>query len=258
MNTKQRMHPPVRALARGLATLSELNAGGPSTVLDLARRTGLNRTTLYRLLETLRGEGFVSYDENSGLFSLTLQVRRLSDGLIARDVFSQAALPPMFALLREVNWPSDFAVFDGGSLLVKESTHPFSPFSIHRAVIGKRRSLLNTALGRSMLAAASPTLRRDMLEIVAASGGPEASLARNLPAVASMVAQVRRNGYGSSIGETEARISAIAVPVFDGRDLAGSVNLIFFRSVMTPVTAAKRYLSQLKAAAADIGTRLRG
>ncbi len=252
------MHSPVQALLRGLATLSALNEAGPSTVLDLAKRTGLNRTTLYRLLSTLEDEGFVIHDKNSGLFSLTPKVRRLSDSLTTRDVFSQAALPPMLTLLHTVNWPSDFAVFDRGSLLIKETTHPFSPFSIHRAMIGKRRSLLNSALGRSMLAAASPTLRRDMLEITAASDLPDSKLSRDLSAVAVLVARVKRDGYAWSVGESEPRISAIALPVFNRRNVAGSINLIFFRSAMTPATAASRYLPQLRAAAEEIGTRLSG
>lgn len=51
------MYAPVRALSRGLAVLSELNAGGPSSAQDLARRTGLNHTTTYRLLDTLMPGG---------------------------------------------------------------------------------------------------------------------------------------------------------------------------------------------------------
>ncbi len=250
------MHSPVQALSRGLLTLSALNAAGPSTVLDLARRTRLNRTTLYRLLGTLQDEGFVAYDRNSGLFSLTPQVHRLSDSLTTRDVFSQAALRPMLALLHAVNWPSDFAVFDRGSVLIKQTTHPFSPFSIHRAMVGKRRSLLHSALGRAMLAAASPTLRRDMLEITAAADIPDATLARDPAVVAALIARVRRDGYAWSIGESEPRISAIALPVFHQGSVAGSVNLIFFRSAMTPSTAASRYLAQLRAAAENIGSEL--
>jgi IclR family mhp operon transcriptional activator len=65
------MHRNVRALSRGLAVIGELNASGPSNVLQLARRTGLNRTTCYRLLDTLRQDGYVTLDETNALFSLT-------------------------------------------------------------------------------------------------------------------------------------------------------------------------------------------
>ena len=122
------MHRNVSALSRGLALIGELNASGPSNVVQLAKKTGLNRTTCYRLLDTLREDGYVTFDETNALFGLTPQVRTLSEGVSSRDLSSQAALPAMFGLLDQVSWPSDFGVFELGSVLIRESTHPFSPF----------------------------------------------------------------------------------------------------------------------------------
>ena len=110
------MHRNVRALSRGLALIGDLNASGPSNVVQLAKRTGLNRTTCYRLLDTLRGDGYVTFDETNALFSLTPLVRTLSEGVSSRDLSSQAALPAMFSLLDQVSWPSDFGVFELGSV----------------------------------------------------------------------------------------------------------------------------------------------
>jgi IclR family mhp operon transcriptional activator len=126
------MHRNVRALSRGLALIGDLNASGPSSVVQLAKRTGLNRTTCYRLLDTLRDDGYVTFDETNAVFGLTPQVRTLSEGVSSRDLSSQAALPAMFSLLDQVSWPSDFGVFELGSVLIRESTHPFSPLSVHR------------------------------------------------------------------------------------------------------------------------------
>ena len=53
---------------RGLALIGELNTSGPSSAVELARRSGLNRTTCYRLLQTLQQEGYVTFDEKSALF----------------------------------------------------------------------------------------------------------------------------------------------------------------------------------------------
>ena len=89
------MHRTVRALSRGLTLIAELSASGPSNALQLARRTGLNRTTCYRLLDTLRQDGFVTFDETNGLFGLMPRVRTLAgseDRLLAvRDEL----LPPL-------------------------------------------------------------------------------------------------------------------------------------------------------------------
>ena len=51
----------VRGLTRGLDLLKALNSqeGGRSTLAQLAEVTGLHRTTVRRLLETLIAEGYV-------------------------------------------------------------------------------------------------------------------------------------------------------------------------------------------------------
>jgi IclR family transcriptional regulator, mhp operon transcriptional activator len=249
------MHRNVRALSRGLALIGELNASGPSNVVQLAKRTGLNRTTCYRLLDTLREDGYVTFDETNALFGLTPHVRTLSEGVSSRDVSSQAALPEMFSLLDQVSWPSDFGVFELGSVLIRESTHPFSPFSVHRSMVGRRRSLVRSALGRAILTASPPALRREMLAMTASLVEEDAPLAKDRRFIKGIVSQTKNDGYASSVGGSEDGISAIALPIQGGGPVLGSLNLIFFTSSMTPEVAARRYLSSMKQAVRDIERR---
>lgn len=248
-------HRPVRALARGLALIGALSSGGPASALELADRTGLNRTTCYRLLETLQREGFVVFDPIRGTFGLTPQIRSLSQGLSMRDLASQAALPPMVDLLGEISWPSDFGVFELGAVVIRESTHEFSPFSIHRALVGHGRSLVRSALGRAILTAASPALRREMLEITAAFVPEDAALATNRTLINRLVAQTRHDGYASSVGGQEPGISGIALPIQGPGPVLGSLNIVFFSSAMTPEVAARRYLRAMKRTVRDIERR---
>ena len=60
----------------------------------------------------------------------------------------------MFSLLDQVSWPSDFGVFELGSVLIRESSHPFSPFSVHR-------SLVRSALGKAILRLTTGVAPRD-------------------------------------------------------------------------------------------------
>jgi len=248
-------HRPVRSLSRGLALIRELNVMGPSSVQKLAGRTALSRTTCYRLLQTLQRDGFVIFEEGNALFALTAQVRMLSEGVSTRDLSSQAALPPMFALLDEISWPSDFAVFELGSMIIRESTHSFSPFSIHRSMVGRRRPLVRSSLGRAALSAASPALRREMLEIAATFVPEDAAMARDSSLIDHIVSQTKKDGYASSVDETEQGISAIALPIEGVHPVLGSLNIVFFSSAMTPEIAARRYLPSMKKAVREIETR---
>jgi IclR family transcriptional regulator, mhp operon transcriptional activator len=252
------IHRSVRSLSRGLDLIRELNVSGPSSVQHLANATGLNRTTCYRLLQTLQQEGFVSFDEKDALFALTTRVRMLSEGVSTRDLSSQAALPPMFTLLKEISWPSDFAVFELGWTVILESTHSFSSFSVHRSMVGRRRSLVRSALGRAILTAASPALRREMLEVTASLVPEDAALAKDRSYIQRIVSQTKELGYASSVGQVEHGISGIALPIEGPPPVLGSLNIVFFSSAMTPEVAAKRYLRSLKKAVKDIERRWAG
>ena len=72
----------VRGLTRGLDLLKALNSqeGGRSTLAQLAQVTGLHRTTVRRLLETLISEGYVRRSESDDRYCLTLHVRSLAEG----------------------------------------------------------------------------------------------------------------------------------------------------------------------------------
>jgi IclR family transcriptional regulator, mhp operon transcriptional activator len=256
------VHRNVRALSRGLALIGELSANGPSSVVQLAKKTGFNRTTCYRLLDTLRLDGFVTFDETNAVYGLTPQVRMLSEGMSSRDLSSQAALPSMFNLLDQVSWPSDFGVFELGSVLIRESTHPFSPFSINRSMVGRRRSLVRSALGKAILAASPPRLRSEMLDITASLVPGDAGLATDRRFIEDALFRTNEDGYASSVGGSEAGISAIALAIRGGGPVIGSLNLIFFSSSMTPEVAARKYLPNMKAAVKEIerqwrhGTRI--
>jgi IclR family mhp operon transcriptional activator len=249
------MHRSVRALSRGLALIRALNVEGPSSAQQLARSTRLNRTTCYRLLQTLEQEGLVAFDSEAALFGLTPAVRMLSEGVSTQDLSSQAALAPMLALQKQVSWPSDFAVFELGSMVIRESTHSFSPLSIHRSMVGRKRSLVRSALGRAMLTAAPPALRRQMLEVAAALVPEDVALATDRRFIARIVAQTRKDGYASSVGETEQGITGIALPIAGVGPVLGALNIVFFSSSMTPQVAARRYLRSMRRAVGEIERR---
>ncbi len=72
----------VRGLTRGLDLLRALNVqeGGRASLGQLAEATGLHRTTVRRLLETLISEGYVRRSDSDDSYCLALRVRSLAEG----------------------------------------------------------------------------------------------------------------------------------------------------------------------------------
>ena len=85
----------VQALSRGLALLHALNQAeqGWASIAELSAHTGLHRTTVRRLLETLQADGYVRRSASDDSYRLNLKVRQLSDGFTdAGDAGKRLAL----------------------------------------------------------------------------------------------------------------------------------------------------------------------
>ncbi len=253
VNGKQNPYKDVQSLVKGLRLIELLSEAGWSKIGALSRAGEIQRTSAYRLVRTLEELGYVMRREEDGSVALTPKFARLADGLKDDDIVTQFAWPALFELSREVLWPCDFASLDGGKIVIRLSTHKISPMSIHRAMIGKERSLTRSALGLAVLSAMTPEELEATLMIVERMGGSNAAEVRDRDLLNRMLDEVRSRGYASAAGLTEAKISAIAMPVMSAqRMVAGAVNIVFFRSVMSTAQAADRYLEKLKECVARV------
>jgi IclR family transcriptional regulator, mhp operon transcriptional activator len=246
----------VRGLSRGLAVLRVMNgmAGGIGGVLEISRATGMHRTTVKRLLETLKTEGLVHHKDDGGVYALTFEVRRLSEGYLGSDWIDEVAGPAMMTHLRALSWPSDLATPDAGFMIVRESTHRSSALSQHRATIGIRIPMLVSSLGRAWLAHCSDEEREATLTLLRARADGIGELARDKRRVQKILNETRRRGYGTNRGEwlSEASVTAIAFPIFAGARALGAVNLVMIQSAVQPKEITSRYVPLLRALAEQI------
>jgi IclR family transcriptional regulator, mhp operon transcriptional activator len=246
----------VRGLSRGLSLLRALNgmAGGSGAVVELARATGIHRTTVKRLLETLRTEGFVDQKDEGALYTLTFEVRRLSEGYVASDWIDRVAAPAMWAHLRSLSWPSDLATPDGGFMIVRESTHRQSLLSQHRATIGYRIPMLVSSLGRAWLSYCTDEEREGTLSILRARADDIGAAARDSRYVDRILTDTRRRGYGINDGEwlSEVNVSAIAFPIRRGAHAIAAINLVLVRDAVPMRDIQARYVPLLKTLADQV------
>ena len=245
----------VEGLLRGLAVLRALNSdeGGWATANELAQRTNLHRTTVRRLAETLVKGGYVRRSESDESFRLTLKVRELSEGFTDDEWIAQVAAPVLGELLEQVVWPSDLTTLDGDAMIVRETTHRFSPLSFHRSMVRRRMPLLFTASGKCYLAFCPREERRNLLDLLKA-GDEQGALARNEPLVERMLKRIRSDGYATNEGDwkQESAIGAIALPIHDQGRVLACLNVVYLRRAMKSEEAARRYLPPLRAAVEKI------
>lgn len=239
----------VRALRRGLSLIEALAEIGWSKPAELARHTGLDRSSIYRLLETLIDAGFVARRSEDGSFALTMKMSGIADGVRRDEVFLEQARVHLAELTNTIQWPSDLALLKGGIVTIEEATHRLSPITFHRATVRQEREITKTALGRAiMLQLSSPELDV-VLEIARET---ETEVVPHRSQIDELLQHYRELGYSWAIGAVDSNVSSIAMGFRGLNQVIGAVNIVFFRRVLSPAVAAERYLPVLRECVARI------
>ena len=90
---------PVGAVAAAADVLRALHAATrPLNASEVARSAGLHRGTAYNIVRTLLGEGFVSYDETTRTYAVSLHILELAYGALWRSGLIDVARPLMHAV----------------------------------------------------------------------------------------------------------------------------------------------------------------
>ena len=90
---------PVGAIMAAASVLRALHAATrPLNASEVARAAGLHRGTAYNILRTLQAEGFVSYDETTRTYAVSLHILELAYGALRRSGLIDIARPLMHAV----------------------------------------------------------------------------------------------------------------------------------------------------------------
>jgi DNA-binding IclR family transcriptional regulator len=210
----------VAAVERALAVLDALSNGESELgTNEIARRTGINASTVSRLLATLAGAGMVEHVAATGRYRLGLRLLQLGNTVLARLDLREVARPHLQALVAKTGETATLsAPGEVDAITVDFVQSAASVQSVAR--VGRPSVAHATATGKVLLAFGSPEL----------PDGPfKAYTPRTITDRARLEAElerVRRLGCAEAVGEREAHLNAIAAPVFDARgDLAAIMGL---------------------------------
>jgi IclR family mhp operon transcriptional activator len=219
-------YQPVEAARRVLRVLRAMNTLRSATVAELHAITGLSKSTIVRMLETLIHEGYVVRDNFISGYRVTSEAQHLSNGFRGLPLVIEAARPWAVKLTQRIKWPVSVATVDHGKLSVDFTTAAISPWAFPFTTLHRQLSLANSALGRCYLAFCSPSERERLLSGLA-NGGEEfdagvLDLALNA---------ARQNGFAIQDGMRGARqFQFIGVPVFNEGACVACLGVGFYSS----------------------------
>jgi DNA-binding IclR family transcriptional regulator len=216
-----------------LDTLAE--AGTELGTNEIARRTGVNVSSISRLLSTLTGAGLVQHVPSTGRYRLGIRILQLAGAARASLDIRGLARP----FLEELS-----AITGETCTLSLPGTHDLltidfvaSPQSVRSvAEVGRNSVAHATAAGKVLLGWGGQLPEGDLPVYTDRTITDRAALAQEIE-------RVRQRGWAQAIGEREEDLNAVAVPVLDS---AGA--LIAVLGVQGP---AGRYSPRAMRAALD-------
>jgi len=231
------MSEVIGPVARALDVLRAMNHQPQSTLLSLHHATGLPKSTLHRLLATLRSEGYVRIDVVLGRYTLTAKVRELSEGYGEPEGVVDSAAPVLRHITRSTGLPLAIGVLDQGRIVVRYSSMPYSPIGSEHSTIGHAHDLLRSGMGQAFLAWCSETQRarlmqRLLLDISDTDGGERPKMQSVEMQVREAIAATRARGYGFRPAEGRGASATLALPVLLDGDVVAVVSLTTFGALL--------------------------
>ena len=247
----------IRSISRALAVLRAINRTGSLTLTEIAQATDVPYPTALRIVRALVEEGVIEREPDRKRYRPTALIQGLSYGFQNHDELVVTARPHIVALTQKVHWPISIVTRVGNAMVVRDSTSTQTPLTFNHYYPGWQVPLTVSASGRVFLAHSSPEVRKELIAYYRtdAAGAEAATLtafeeqgeAERI--VAQGYAAVARTGYSANPGRT----SSIAVPLFIGDALSGTLTLVFFAAAMPLAEAVDRFVAPLRDTAARIG-----
>ncbi len=215
----------VPGLERGLRILGEFSRREPTlTAPELARRLGVPRSTVFRLLVTLENMGFVERTADGRAHRLGLAVLRLGFEYLGSLGMVELGRPLLERLRDDSGHAASLVVRDGRDIVYLQRAASRSPFA-SAVTVGTRLPAHATVLGHVLLGDLSLSQLRALFPESRLEGS-SANTPANPNALFDLVQHTRARGYVLAEGFFEPHICTVAAPVFgEGGHIVAAIGL---------------------------------
>jgi len=202
---------PNRSLERGIAVLRAFRAG--SSMLgnsEIAERTGLSRSTVSRLTQSLIETGMLEYVPQFRAYRLGVPILGMAHAMRDGSQILRVAVPRMAEVAMRHKINVGLAVAEGDEMIYLESFRYNRRQSLRTVVSGQRIPMALTSLGRAHLATLSPEAFSTMMRVMADKnrGRGWGALRREIDAA---VCSVHEKGY--CVASWQPQVVAMATPM---------------------------------------------
>ncbi|MBN3805723.1 DNA-binding transcriptional regulator KdgR [Paraburkholderia sp. Ac-20336] len=242
------------SVGRVFAILGAIGDSGQIGISELSQRLGMSKTTVHRLIQTLKALGYVTQEIETERYRLTIRLFELGAKALESVDLVREADTEMRRIGQMTREAVHLGAFDDDAIIYIHKIDADYGLRM-QSRIGRRNPLHSTAIGKVLLAWMAPADAREVLSHVEFRKSTQKTLTC-AEAVLSILPRVREQGFGEDNEEQEDGLQCIAVPVFDrfGRVIAGLS--ISFPTMRCGADTKQHYVALLKQAGLAISARL--
>jgi DNA-binding IclR family transcriptional regulator len=224
----------IQSVERAIAILRCFEEYEELGVTEISALVGLNKSTAFGLINTLRNENFIQADEKTGKLRLGMSLLRLSEHI--KQDLRNICTPYIMKLLHTTKETVNLAVLDGDNAIFIEKQE--SPHVMRiSTTISRPIPLYCTAAGKAILSCLQDVEIEDYLKRVKLKPFTEKTITSKA-VLWEQIQHIRTEGYALDNEEMEYGIICIAVPLIgSNRKIAGGLSIT---GPLNRMTEAKR------------------
>lgn len=208
----------IQSLDRALRLVDLISATEGIGCSELSKKIGLERTTVFRLLETLLAHKYVGRNPITKKYTLGGKVLDLASKARKEMRFQDMGRPFLKKLAQMTGETAHLAVFNEGEVIIVDQEIGSHRIGVH-TFIGMREPVYCTALGKALL---SQLGDREIMGIVKKKkfSAYTKNTITTLVKLKKAINLARNSGYALDDEEYKAGIRCLAAPVLDHRGVA--------------------------------------
>lgn len=226
---KDKPNQLVKSVDRALNILEVVSKSKePIGVTELSNKMDLNKSTVYRMLNTLQYRGYIAQDNETDKYKTGLKLFELGSLVINDLDLRKTSFSYLEELMELTGETVHLGILDDGEVIYIEKVESSETIRMH-SKIGKRVYAHNTSLGKILLAYSDTKVMENILKKKGLPKTTENTIIKQ-DKFKEHLCQVKKQGYAVDNEERERGIKCIAGPIFDHK---GEITAAFSISVPT-------------------------
>ncbi len=202
-----------QSLERGLASLLFLASRKSVGVTELAKELCINKSTAFRILETLQRYNMAEKSKETSKYKLGPAILKLSQQLYKNLNIISAARPLMSAYSQEIGEAVHLCILSNDSAVIIEQIMTDSRITVN-AKVGKREPLHASSVGKCLWAYSDTEVSEKLFSTLTFERFTDNTIT-DPDAMRIELAKIRANGYAVDDLELSEEIRCVAAPVFN-------------------------------------------